>query len=80
MHFKDYLLNLPTYRPPRPAGEQTGPITRLGANENPLGPSPKAVEAMQAAVANVNRYPDPGSWPLRHTLGAHFDIPAERSS
>jgi histidinol-phosphate aminotransferase len=78
LQFKDYLLNLPTYRPPRAASNQAGPITRLGANENPLGPSPKAVEAMRAAIANVNRYPDPGSWPLRHTLGAHFDIPAEQ--
>ena len=77
MHFKDYLLNLPTYRPPRPTGDQAGPITRLGANENPLGPSPKAVAAMQAVLPNVNRYPDPGSWPLRHTIGAHFDIAPE---
>lgn len=77
MHFKEYLLNLPTYRPPRPSGNQTGPITRLGANENPIGPSPKAVAAMQAVLPNVNRYSDPGSWPLRHTIGAHFNVAPE---
>jgi histidinol-phosphate aminotransferase len=78
MHFKDYLLNLPTYRPPKAAGDGAGPLIRLGANENPLGPSPKAVAAMQGAIAGVNRYPDPGSWPLRATLGAHFDLAPEQ--
>lgn len=74
MHFKDYLRNLPIYRPAKPAGDAANPPARLGANENPLGPSPKAVEAMRAVIGNVHRYSDPGSWPLRHTLGAHFDI------
>ncbi len=74
MHFKEYLLNLPLYRRQEAAGEAEEPLARLNANENPLGPSPKAVEAMRAVLHTVNRYSDPGSWPLRHTLGAHFDI------
>ena len=78
MQFKDYLRNLPTYRPPKPATEGGAPITRLGANENPLGPSPKAVEAMRDVLPHVNRYSDPGSWPTRRTIGAHFAIAPEQ--
>ena len=33
--------------------------------------------AMHEAINNVNRYPDPGSWPLRHTLGEHFGLPGD---
>jgi hypothetical protein len=68
MQFKDYLLNLPTYRPPRPSGDQTGPITRLGANENPLGPSPKALAAMQETLTRAHFYPDGGGYYLREAI------------
>ena len=78
MQFKDYLLKLPTYRPAKPAEDASNPPARLGANENPLGPSPKAVEAMREVLPHVNRYSDPGSWPTRRTLGAHFDIAPEQ--
>lgn len=78
MRFKDALLGLPAYRPPRPADAGADPITRLNANENPLGPSPRAVAAMAAALPQVHRYSDPGSWPLRQTLGAHFNVAPEQ--
>lgn len=44
---------------------------RLGANENGFGPSPRAVEAMRAAAAEVWKYGDPTSHDLRHALAAH---------
>lgn len=72
MHFKDYLAKLPTFRPPASAGPRPAQMARMSSNENPLGPSPKAVGAMHEALNNVNRYSDPGSWPLRHTLADHF--------
>lgn len=78
MRFKDSLLGLPAYRPPRAAVPGAAPIARLGANENPLGPSPRAVAAMADALSQVHRYSDAGSWPLRLTLGAHFDIAPEQ--
>lgn len=78
MQFKDYILKLPTFRPARPSADQAQNFARMGANENPIGPSPKAVAAMREAIEHVNRYPDPGSWPLRHALGAHYNLKAEQ--
>jgi len=34
-------------------------IVKLASNENPLGPSPLAVKAMQASLAGMHRYPNP---------------------
>lgn len=47
---------------------------RLGANENGFGPSPKAVEAMQKAAADIWMYADPESHDLRQALAAHHGI------
>jgi histidinol-phosphate aminotransferase len=41
---------------------------KLASNENPLGPSPRAIEAAHAALAAVHRYPDGGSFFLRQRL------------
>jgi histidinol-phosphate aminotransferase len=41
---------------------------RLGANESPFGPSPKAVAAMQAAAHEAWKYADPESHDLRHAI------------
>ena len=46
-------------------------IAELGSNENPLGPSPKAVAAIQAALPDVFRYPDPQGGALKDALAAH---------
>lgn len=43
-------------------------IIKLASNESPLGPSPRAVAAMQAAAANLNRYPPMGDESLRSAL------------
>ena len=43
-------------------------VYRMSANETPLGPSPRAVAAMQAAAANVGMYPPIGTEPLREAL------------
>ncbi|WP_306152826.1 pyridoxal phosphate-dependent aminotransferase [Roseovarius sp. MMSF_3281] len=45
---------------------------RLGANESLFGPSPKAVEAMRAAVSGIWKYGEPDSHDLRHALADHM--------
>ncbi|MCH8466178.1 MAG: aminotransferase class I/II-fold pyridoxal phosphate-dependent enzyme, partial [Roseinatronobacter sp.] len=50
---------------------------RLGANESVFGPSPKAVEAMQAAAADVWMYGDSQSHDLRVALAAHHGVGPE---
>lgn len=39
-------------------------IVKLASNENPIGPSPKAIEALERTAAELNRYTDPGSTDL----------------
>ena len=50
-------------------------IARLGTNENPLGPSPKALAALQEAAANVNLYPDGAVRTLKAAIAAHNGAP-----
>lgn len=50
-------------------------VIKLSANENPLGPSPMAVEALQRYFGNFERYPDPESRELRATIAAVKNIP-----
>ncbi len=49
-------------------------VTKLASNENPLGPSPRAVAAMQAALDQVHIYPDPTWADLRAALGAFYNL------
>lgn len=50
---------------------------RLGANENVLGPSPRAIAAIGAAAAEAWKYGDPLAYDLRAALAVHHDIPME---
>ncbi|MFT5364778.1 MAG: histidinol-phosphate aminotransferase [Dinoroseobacter sp.] len=45
-------------------------VVKLSSNENPLGPSPKAIAAYQAAGASLNRYPSTDHAGLRQAIGA----------
>lgn len=52
-------------------------LDRMGANENPLGPSPKAIAAMVAAAQEAQFYPDAGAWEVRGALANRFDWPVD---
>jgi histidinol-phosphate aminotransferase len=49
-------------------------VARIGANESAFGPSPHAIEAMQAAAREVWMYGDPESHDLRHAIAAHHGV------
>lgn len=53
-------------------------IAELGSNENPLGPSPLALEAMRAALATAWRYPDPRGAALKEALSRSLDVEVDR--
>lgn len=61
----------------RPA-ENEPRLIKLDSNENPYGPSPRAIDAMQRALANSNFYPDDDSSELQHRLAADHGLPAEQ--
>ncbi|MEO0621125.1 MAG: histidinol-phosphate transaminase [Pseudomonadota bacterium] len=51
---------------------------KLSSNENPLGPSPKAIEAYRAAAEDLALYPDGGAATLRHAIGRAHGLEADR--
>ncbi|MBX7209160.1 MAG: histidinol-phosphate transaminase [Verrucomicrobiaceae bacterium] len=75
------LKDLVAYEPGKPIedvarerGLKPEDIIKLASNENPLGPSPKAVVAMKKAVEEVHIYPDGASWKLRNALAEKFGL------
>ena len=52
-------------------------LAELGSNENAMGPSPRALAAMQAALADVFRYPDPSGGALKRAIAAQLSVPVE---
>lgn len=51
---------------------------KLSSNENPLGPSPKAVAAMAATAGYAHRYPEPSSLALREAIAARHGLDPDR--
>jgi histidinol-phosphate aminotransferase len=51
-------------------------VVKLASNENPLGPSPRAIEAMAGAMSNLNLYPN-GGLGLRTVLAHEYDLKVE---
>jgi histidinol-phosphate aminotransferase len=73
------IKNITPYTPGKPIEELerelgiSGSI-KLASNENPLGPSPKAVTAIKKAVAGLNRYPDGSGYYLSQALAKKYDV------
>jgi len=51
---------------------------KLSSNENPLGPSPKAMAAFRAAAVDLHRYPDGGAERLRDGIARRFGLEKEQ--
>ena len=49
-------------------------MIKLGSNENPFGPSPLAIQAMESAAQSVHLYPDNDMTALRERLAAHHGL------
>ena len=74
----DYIREITPYVQGRPIEEverelQIEPV-KLASNENPLGPSPLAVEAARNALSESNRYPDGSGFYLRQALARKHEI------
>src|SRR5438477_11192033 len=79
-----HLRDLAVYQPGKPIEEtarQLGcdpcEIIKLASNENPLGPSPKALAALHAAIENAQHYPDGGAHYLRNALAQKLSMASE---
>jgi len=56
-------------------GVPASDIIKLASNENPLGPSPSALAAMQKVLANLNLYPDGNAFYLKQKLAEKLQVP-----
>lgn len=78
-----HILALSAYEPGKPEEELRRElglerIVKLASNENPYGPSPRAVEAVRGADLALHRYPDPRGHDLREALASHHAVPADQ--
>lgn len=79
-----WLRDLVAYEPGKPIedvarelGLEPSSIIKLASNENPLGPSPKALEAMRATLERSHFYPDGGGYYLREAIGERCGLKRE---
>ncbi len=75
------LRDLAVYEPGKPIeetarelGAHADEIIKLASNENPLGPSPKALAAMREALESAHLYPDGGGFYLREALAEQLGV------
>ncbi len=78
----DHILSLKPYVAGKPLEELEreygiANAVKLASNENPLGPSPMAVKAIQRALDKIHRYPNGGSYDLIGRLSKRLRIPRE---
>jgi histidinol-phosphate aminotransferase len=73
IEFPEYIEKLKPYIAGKPIEETqreygVKKVYKLASNENPLGPSPKALAAIQKSMKSLELYPDASGFGLRHTL------------
>lgn len=76
------IRDLPLYVPGKSSDEvkrELGltEIIKLASNENPWGPSPRAIVAMREAVGDIHRYPDAGGFELKTALGESYGLSSD---
>jgi histidinol-phosphate aminotransferase len=82
---KPHILEISPYQPGKPVEELerelgiSGAI-KMASNENPHGPSPRAIAAMREVLEDVNRYPDGYGFDLRARLAEEFSVAPDQLS
>jgi histidinol-phosphate aminotransferase len=72
-----YVPGKPIAETARELGLAEADILKMASNENPLGPSPKAVAAIRAALADLHYYPDGSGFDLKAILARQLGLRAE---
>ncbi len=65
---KPYILGIHAYVPGKSSGKDGRALTKLSANENPLGSSPMALAALEEVRGEAASYPDPDAKALREAI------------
>lgn len=85
MKYKNYISDLRVYEPGKPLEEVARElgfenlegIVKVASNENELGPSPLAIEAMRNSLSEMHRYPDGGAFYLKQKLAGKLGVDPE---
>jgi len=82
LHVHPDIQSLTPYVPGKPIDELQRElglerVIKLASNENPLGPSPKAVAALAGAPDTLHRYPDGGGFRLRQAIAERWKVTRE---
>ncbi|MBS7325820.1 MAG: histidinol-phosphate transaminase [Thiopseudomonas sp.] len=71
-----YVPGKPVDELARELGLNPADIIKLASNENPLGPSPLALDAIEKALPELTRYPDGNGFELKQALAGHYGLDA----
>jgi histidinol-phosphate aminotransferase len=77
LEFSARVARLPQY-PAAGGYAERAPRVSLASNESPWPPLPAVIEAIQAALPSLNRYPDPTNSLLKRRLSERYELPASR--
>lgn len=85
MRAKEWISDVRVYEPGKPIEEvarelgfeNIAEIVKVASNENELGPSPMAIEAMQEKSSEMHRYPDGGAFYLKQKLAKKITVEPE---
>jgi histidinol-phosphate aminotransferase len=72
------ILSIDPYVPGKSGAKGDRTVFKLSSNETPLGPSPKAREAFQAAAHALELYPDGSARALREAIAARYGLDPQR--
>lgn len=83
LHVHPDIRSLSPYVPGKPIDELQrelglARVIKLASNENPLGPSPKALAALNGVQDMLHRYPDGGAYQLRQALADRWKVTGEQ--
>ena len=79
----EYIRNLAPYVPGKPIEEtqrefKIKHVVKLASNENPLGPSPKALALLRKKILDLHRYPDASAYHLKIALADQLKVPTNQ--
>ena len=77
LEFSERIRRIPYY-PAAGGYAQTEPLVLLASNESPYPPLPEVRAAIEHALSNLNRYPDPSNSALRRALSARYGVAESR--
>ncbi len=72
-----YVPGKPISETARELGLQEADILKMASNESPLGPSPRALEAIRGALAELHYYPDGSGYALKQVLSHKLGVKPE---